>query len=139
MADYISSENSIIGVEYLQGVVSGAEDYVFLPLDSYHSVALQGDFSKDVSNQGEIQFSGQRWLITRSSSNYSYSVDYTPSVECSISIVNPYYCRGSLSDMSVVSSRRAEVAGNFATISIMWGVILCVILSSIVRFATRSR
>lgn len=139
MADYISSENSIIGLEYLQGVVSGAEDYVFLPIDSYRSVALQGDFSKDVSNQGEIQFSGQRWIINRSSSNYSYSVDYSSNVTCSVRITNPYYCRGSLSDMSAISSRRAEVAGNFATISILWGVILCVILSSIVRFATRSR
>ena len=139
MADYISSENSIIGLEYLQGVVSGAEDFVFLPLDSYRSVALQGDFSKDVSNQGDIEFSGQRWIINRSSSNYSYSVDYSSNVTCSVRITNPYYCRGSLSDMSAISPRRAEVAGNFATISIMWGVILCVILSSIVRFATRSR
>ena len=139
MADYNSTNQNIIGTDYLAGVLSGAEDYIILPIDSYRTVALQGKFSKDLSTDGVISFEGQRWIIDRSQSNYTYGVDYTPSVSCTVSISNPYYCRGSLSDMSMISTRRIEVGANFASIAIAWGLVLCVCLSTLLRFCSRSR
>lgn len=132
---YISTQNSIIGSDYIGGLVSGLEDYLVIPISSYKTVVLQGEFDKTTS-EGTINFQGQRWIVSRD--DY-YNADYTADVQCTVTITNPYYCRGSLDDMSVLATRRDDVAGNFATISILWGVLICVVLWELLRSCVRSR
>lgn len=143
MADYTSTRNSILGSDYCAGLVSGCQDYVIMPISDTQTVVLQGDFSKASSDRGsEIEFSGERWIVERSSDGgYGsyYDSDYTPSVECTLSIKYPYYCRGNLTDMSVIDSRRDDVIGNFSVTFIMWGLLICVTLYSLLRSCLRSR
>lgn len=139
MADYTSTNNNIIGSDYISGLVSGFEDYVVIPISSDKTVVLQGYFDKDVSGTN-IAFEGERWILDRTDGyNYNYSAEYTSNVSCTVSITNPYYCRGSLSDMSILDSRRDDVAGNFATITILWGVLICVVAWDLLRSCLRSR
>lgn len=139
MADYTSTNNNIIGSDYISGLVSGFEDYMVIPISSEQTVVLQGKFDKEVSGT-EISFEGERWIIDRGSGyNYNYTSTYSPSVNCTVSVPNPYYCRGSLTDMSVLDCRRAEVSGNFATITILWGVLICVVAWDLLRSCLRSR
>lgn len=139
MADYTSTNNNIIGSDYISGLVSGFEDYIVIPVSSERTIVLQGEFDKETSGE-DISFEGERWIIDRGDGySYNYTSDYTPDVKCTVSISNPYYCRGSLSDMSIIDSRRDDVAGNFATVFILWGVLICVALWELLRFCVRSR
>lgn len=132
---YTSTQNSIIGSDYIGGLVSGLEDYIVIPISNYKTVVLQGDFDK-TTTAGTLNFEGERWIISRD--DY-YNAQYTNDVQCTVNITNPYYCRGSLDDMSVLSTRRDNVAGNFAVISILWGVTICVALWELLRSCVRSR
>lgn len=139
MADYVSTNNNIIGSDYVSGLVSGFEDYIVVPISADKTVVLQGNFDKSVSGS-DISFTGERWVIDRSDGyGYTYSSDYTPNVSCTVSVTNPYYCRGSLSDMSILDTRRDDVSGNFAMISILWGVLICVVVWDLLRACLRSR
>lgn len=138
MATYTATTNSIIGSDYISGIISGFEDYVIIPISSTETIVLQGKFGKDKTTEGDISFKGERWVISRTGTTGTYTTTYTPEVSCTVSIPNPYYSRGSLSDMSVISSRRAEVAGNFAGISILWGVLICAVLWSLLRRSLRA-
>lgn len=134
MADYQDSANSIIGSDYISGLISGFKDYVVIPVSSTQTVVLQGVFDKEVSTNGEIKFSGQRWVISRNTTGTStYSSVYTEDVTCTVLIRYPYYSRGSLSDMSIIATRSSQVSADFAVISLAWGVLLCVVLSSLLR------
>lgn len=137
---YTSSDNSILGSDYCAGLVSGVEEYIIMPIDSNTTVVLQGEFSKAVSGNN-ISFEGERWIVSRDSNSYSsyYHTEYTPNTECTVNITEPYYCRGSLNDMSVIASRRDGVTANFATIAILWGVLICVALWELLRSCVRSR
>lgn len=132
---YTSTQNGIIGTDYISGIVSGLEDYIVIPISAYKTVVLQGDFDKTTSS-GTLNFEGERWIISRD--DY-YNAQYTNDVQCTVNITNPYYCRGSLEDMSVLATRRDNVAGNFAVISILWGVTICVVLWELLRSCVRSR
>ena len=143
MADYNSTRNNLIGSDYYQGLISGFEDYIILPISDTQTVVLQGDFTADNTNDGkDITFNGDRWIISRNSgSGYTsyYDVDYTSNVDCSVRISDPYYCRGNLTDMSVIDTRRDDVVGNFVVTAIGWGVLICVTLRSLLRWCLRSR
>lgn len=139
METYTSSTNSIIGSDYISGLINGIDDYVVIPISNTQTVVLQGDIDGDTT-ESTLSFEGERWLISRDNSyGATYTTDYTADTSCSISIPEPYYCRGNLDDMSVMTARRADLAGSFAVTSLMWGVLICAVLWSLLRSVLRCR
>lgn len=131
MANYNDTENSLLGTSYLQGVVDGFEDYIILPIGEDETVCIIGDITQD--GVGSYSYSGREIHVNRSTSGYysTYEVVSYEDTAGTITIDNQYYCRGNVGDLSAIATYRSDPASNFAIISLVWGVLFCFVLKSL--------
>lgn len=131
MANYNDTENSIIGTDYLKGVLSGFEDYIVLPVGQDQTVCIVGNITH--TGGGVYNYDGDEIIIRRTSSGYQsvYEAETIADTTGTITIDNEYYCRGNVGTLSVIETFKSQPATNFAVISLVWGVLFCFVLKSL--------
>lgn len=134
MANYTSTENSILGSSYYSGVLNGYEDYVILPVGQDKTVCIVGDIDADNNS-----YKGDEIIITRSTSGYttSYDVQYVNNSQGTYTITNEYYCRGNVARLSSIETFQSVPVIGFSTTVIMWGVLLCFVLKPLLSWRSR--
>lgn len=93
MANYTQFDGSMNYTSMGQRLLDNGSDYLAVRVGQYKYLFVQGKVTQEGSS---LNFSGDQWIYTSSSSSSGSSLDYSEDVSGSVSIVYPDYLYSSL-------------------------------------------